>query len=146
MFDGWDAERRSGAEGSVASAARNFQPSGHFSETLGVIYQKGEIPFITSYPERGNNLVESLRYTDPVPGKAQGRVYINAAQYFDGVPPEVWAFHIGGYQVCQKWLKDRKGRALTLDEMEHYQKTIAALARTIELMEQIDATINEYGG
>ena len=35
-------------------------------------------------------------------------------QYFEGVPPEVWNFHIGGYQVCEKWLKDRRGRTLDL--------------------------------
>ncbi len=107
---------------------------------------EGEIPFITSYPERGNNLVENVRYTDPIPGGAQGRVYINSKQYFDGVPPEVWAFHVGGYQVCQKWLKDRKGRTLSLDEMEQYQKTVAALSSTISLMDEIDAIIEEYGG
>lgn len=107
---------------------------------------EGEIPFITSSPERGSNLVENVRYTDPVPGGAPGRVYINAAQYFKGVPPEVWAFHIGGYQVCQKWLKDRKGRTLSLDEMEHYQKTVAALSATIRLMDEIDAAIEEHGG
>lgn len=94
----------------------------------------------------GNNRVENVRYTDPIPGSAQGRVYINNTQYFDGVPPEVWAFHIGGYQVCQKWLKDRKGRTLTLDEMEHYQKIVAALSATIRLMDEINTSIEEYGG
>jgi predicted helicase len=107
---------------------------------------EGDISLITSYPERGNNRVENVRYTDPIPGEAQGRVYINTTQYFDGVPPEVWAFHVGGYQVCQKWLKDRKGRTLTFDEIEHYQKTIAALSSTIQLMDQIDDAIEEYGG
>src|SRR5690348_15866914 len=74
---------------------------------------EGEIPFITSYPVLGNNRVENVRFTDPLPDGAQGPLYINNTQYFDGVPPEVWNFHIGGYQVCQKWLKDRKGRTLS---------------------------------
>lgn len=107
---------------------------------------EGEISLITSYPERGGNLVENVHYTDPMPGGAQGRVYINNTQYFDDVPPEVWAFHVGGYQVCQKWLKDRKGRDLGYEDLTHYQQIVAVLARTIKLMEQIDATIEEHGG
>ena len=50
----------------------------------------------------------------------------------------MWNFHIGGYQVCEKWLKDRKGRKLTYDDKEHYRKVVAALGRTIELMAEID--------
>ncbi len=107
---------------------------------------EGDIPFITSYPERGNNRVENVRYTDLTPDGTQGRVFINATQYFDGVPPEVWAFHVGGYQVCQKWLKDRKGRALTFDEIAHYQQTVTALSATIRLMDAVDAAIEEHGG
>jgi predicted helicase len=70
-----------------------------------------------------------------------GRVYINATQYFDGVPSEVWNFTIGGYQVCEKWLKDRRERQLTHDDLQHYKKIVAALSRTVELMQEIDATI-----
>jgi len=57
------------------------------------------------------------------------------------LPPEGWNFHIGGYQVCQKWLKDRKGRTLTYDELTHYQKVIVALKETIRLMSEIDGII-----
>jgi len=53
-------------------------------------------------------------------------VYINKDQYFEVVTPEVWNFHIGGYQVCEKWLKDRKGRTLTWDELTDYQKIVVA--------------------
>jgi hypothetical protein len=77
---------------------------------------------------------------------SSGRVYINATQYFDGVPPEVWEFHVGGYQVCEKWLKDRKGRALSYDDLTHYQRIVAALAETITLMAAIDETIEDHGG
>ena len=62
-------------------------------------------------------------------------------QYFEGVSPEVREFHIGGYQVCQKWLKDRKGKTLTYDELTHYQKVIVALKDTIRLMAEIDELI-----
>ncbi len=98
------------------------------------------------YPEPGNNLVEKVEYTQPRDIPAQGRAWINKTQYFDGVPPEVWEFHIGGYQVCEKWLKDRKGRVLTYDERKHYQRIVASLAETITLMEQIDEIIDEYAG
>jgi len=76
----------------------------------------------------------------------RGRVYINNTQYFEGVPLEVWEFHVGGYQVCEKWLKDRKGRVLTYDDLEHYQNIVAALAETIRLMDEIDEVIEEHGG
>ena len=60
-----------------------------------------------------------------------GRVYINAEQSFGDVPQAVWDMHIGGYRVAEKWLKDRRGRALGYDDLEHYQQVIAALARTL---------------
>ena len=65
---------------------------------------------------------------------------------FRGVPEEVWNFHIGGYQVCEKWLKDRKGRTLTDDDLAHYQKVVVALSETIRLMADIDRVIDEHGG
>ena len=64
------------------------------------------------------------------------RVYINKDQYFEGVRPDVWEFHIGGYQVCNKWLKDRRGRTLSYDDIEHYKKITVALAETIDLMQK----------
>ncbi len=67
-------------------------------------------------------------------------------QFFGLVSETVWNFHIGGYKVAHKWLKDRKGRTLAFDDLEHYAKTIAALAQTIELMSAIDETIEEHGG
>jgi len=56
---------------------------------------------------------------------------------------EVWNFHVGGYQVCQKWLRDRKGRTLMFEDIQHYQLVVAALGETIE---QIDVAIIEHGG
>ncbi len=91
---------------------------------------------ITKYPVAGSNTVEKVTYD-----ANNQRIYINKTQYFAGVPPEVWEFHIGGYQVCQKWLKDRKSRTLTYDELIHYQKVIVALRETIRLMDEIDALI-----
>jgi predicted helicase len=95
------------------------------------------------YPITGDNRVENVRYTEPV-NNEPGRVWINANQYFDNVPPRVWDYHIGGYQVCQKWLKDRKGRQLSYDDLTHYRGIVAALGRTIELQAEIDKAIGEW--
>ncbi len=91
--------------------------------------------FITTYPEAGENLVEKVVYKD-------GKVYINASQYFGGVPEVAWDFYIGGYQPAQKWLKDRKGRKLTNADIEHYQKIIVALVETDRIMKEIDKNIS----
>ena len=99
--------------------------------------------FAVSYPIAGDNMVDSVRYTEPT-NDVPGRVWINQTQYFDNVPPEVWGYHIGGYQVCQKWLKDRKGRQLSYDDLTHYRGIVAALARTIELQAAIDEAIGVW--
>jgi hypothetical protein len=65
---------------------------------------------------------------------------------FRGVRKVVWDFRIGGYQVCEKWLKDRKGRSLSKDDIAHYQKIVAALAETIRLMKEVDNIIDTHGG
>jgi predicted helicase len=67
------------------------------------------------------------------------RVYINQSQYFEGVPPEVWEYQIGGYQVCHKWLKDRKDRKLSLDDIRTYCRITTALSKTIESQKAINA-------
>jgi predicted helicase len=64
---------------------------------------------------------------------------------FNGVSEEVWNFQIGGYQVCEKWLKDRKGRTLAGEDIIHYQRVIVALYETIRLMKEVDAVIEQYG-
>jgi len=65
---------------------------------------------------------------------------------FHGVPEAVWNFHIGGYQVCEKWLKDRKSRTLSAGDIAHYQRIVVALAQTIRLMNEIDEVIEHHGG
>lgn len=66
------------------------------------------------------------------------RVYINKDQYFEGVSEEVWEYRIGAYQVMEKYLKDRKGRKLSLDEINHYMRTAKAIRLTIGLQGNID--------
>jgi len=62
------------------------------------------------------------------------------------VPEDVWNFHIGGYQVCEKWLKDRKDRRLSKQDIAHYQRIVVAIAETIRLMKEIDEAIDAHGG
>jgi predicted helicase len=81
----------------------------------------------------GANKVEKPRYSDN-----ERRVYINETQHFEGVEPEVWAYQIGGYQVLEKWLKDRKSRTLSLEDITHYCHVVTALAKTIEIQREID--------
>jgi len=90
--------------------------------------------FITTYPIAGSDTVEKLTYKN-------GIVFINTEQYFGNVPEVIWNFYIGGYQPARKWLKDRKGRALTNTDIEHYQKIIVALAETNRIMKEIDSNI-----
>lgn len=80
------------------------------------------------------------------PKYKDGNVYINGARYFEGVPEEVWNFYVGGYQVCHKWLKDRRGRTLSDEDINHYQRIVVALNETIRLMVEIDRVIEEHGG
>ena len=90
--------------------------------------------FVTSYPVGGDNEVIKPEYKD-------NKVYINKIQYFDNVPETVWNFYIGGYQPAQKWLKDRKGRILSYEDVMHYQKIIKALSATHSIMQQIDEIV-----
>jgi hypothetical protein len=73
-------------------------------------------------------------------------VHTNPTRWFEGVPEDVWNFHIGGYQVCEKWLKDRRGRVLSEEDIAHYQKIVVALKETIRLMAEIDQVIEAHGG
>ncbi len=87
--------------------------------------------------------MDAVRYAEPT-DTTPGRVWINAGQYFQGIPPDVWNVHIGGYQVLAKWLKDRKGRVLNFDDLMHYQRIAAALQRTLQIQQDIDEAIGEW--
>jgi len=91
---------------------------------------------ISKFQGKGNNKVEKPKYEIE-------KVWINKEQYFDGIKEEVWQYQIGGYQVCEKWLKDRKERTLTLDEIKTYCKIVTALSKTIELQIEIDKYFEE---
>jgi len=87
--------------------------------------------YITQYPINGGNIVTK-------PQRQDDKVFINNTQYFDNVPEIAWQFYIGGYQPAQKWLKDRKGRELSYEDIRHYQKIIVALTETDRIMKEID--------
>jgi len=132
--------------GNQDSQAGSLRPSNPF------------VALITRFPLPGDNTVDkgypryfppAHKFADEPEPLAAGRVYINTenpktgrrAQYFEGVPSEVWNFHVGGYQVCEKWLKDRRGRQLSYEDLTHYQRIVVALNETIRLMAEIDAAI-----
>ncbi len=87
--------------------------------------------FETTFSIAGSNIVEQVKYNVE-------KVFINETQYFGNVPKETWEFYIGGYQPAQKWLKDRKGRKLEYEDINHYQKIIVAMNKTQEIMFKID--------
>ena len=122
------------------------------------------VPFTKDYKlfnklsEKGEELVKlhllkSKKLTKPIakcegPGELRvlkvtydeknGRVNINPDKYFVRVPREVWEYHIGGYQVAEKWLKDRKGRVLSSGDITHYVKVLTAIAETISVQQDLD--------
>ena len=114
-------------------------------ELVQIHLMKTQLDEIVGFPIEGDNIIEKITYTEPTE-KQNGRVYINKTQYIDNVPSEIYNFYIGGYQVCHKWLKDRKDRKFTYDDFDHYSQIVAILQRTIELMKNIDQTIENYGG
>jgi len=98
--------------------------------------------FVTTYPQDGDNIIsrrivkKDFEITDRK--NKIGRIWINDRQCFDKIPVTAWEFYIGGYQPAQKWLKDRKGRELSFDDILHYQKIIVALNETGKLMKKAD--------
>jgi predicted helicase len=116
------------------------------AKLVGLHTMRERAPEMVSFRVGGSNVVERAVYVAPLAGGASGRVYINSRQYFEGILAVVWEFQVGGYQVCERWLKDRKGRVLGHDDIEHYQHIVAALAQTRTLMAQIDSLILDHGG
>jgi type I restriction-modification system DNA methylase subunit len=90
-----------------------------------------------TFPVAGSLQVDCYRWQD-------NRVYINAEQYFEGVPESAWQFFIGGYQPAQKWLKDRKGRVLSFEDVKHYGRIIYVLQQTERIMMEIDTIVTNY--
>jgi hypothetical protein len=98
------------------------------------------IQLMTAFPVSGSNTVVDASY------EPSGKVWINSTQYVEGVPWEAWNFSIGGYQVCKKWLRDRRGQTLSNNDIEYYQQIVAILAESSTIMDAIDEAIKKYGG
>ncbi|MBI4774744.1 MAG: N-6 DNA methylase [Deltaproteobacteria bacterium] len=88
---------------------------------------------IAKFQGSGDDRVDKLHYDEK-----DNRVYINKSQYFENVPEKLWEYHIGGYQVCSKWLKDRKDRVLSLNDVKQYCKIVTAIEKTIKIQRSID--------
>lgn len=86
---------------------------------------------IGKFQGQNGNMVEKVEYKNK-------KVFINQFQYFENIESDVWNYFVGGYQVLLKWLKDRKGRTLSSDEIKHYCKVISSISKTIKLQSQID--------
>ena len=102
-------------------------------------------PPISRYMGEGDDDVivkpEFNGHPEALEGDRLGRIKINSTKYFEGIPEEVWNYHIGGYQVLYKYLKDRKGRKM--DDPRHYCRIVMSLAKTIELQKEIDVLFEE---
>lgn len=108
-----------------------FEHYRKYGERLRKLHLMTDIPQSNvTFPMGGDCVVDKPTYNN-------GRVYINGTQYFDNVPQTAWNFYIGGYQPAQKYLKDRKGRVLTPDEVIHYEKILAVLLETDRIMKEI---------
>lgn len=80
------------------------------------------------------------------PRFTSGRIFLNAMDFIDGVSEAVWNYHVGSYRVCEKWLKDRRRRMLSHDDLAHYRKVITAIEKTIRVQQKIDKIIQLHGG
>ena len=113
-----------------------FRDLAELGEELRLLHLMEDMPSKTgiTFPVAGSLQVDCYRWQD-------NRVYINAEQYFDGVPESAWNFFIGGYQPAQKWLKDRKGMTLSFEDVKHYERIIYVLQQTKRVMQEIDNII-----
>ena len=107
----------------------HYKDCGHQLRELHLMHNVPESA--VTFTQEGSMVVEQIR-------RDGDRVYINDTQYFDNVPQTAWEFYIGGYQPAQKWLKDRKGRALSYDDKDHYRQIITVLLETKRIMDSID--------
>ena len=111
-----------------AEAFERFAEIGHRLVELHLLRAPELSNPVAKFHGEGDCVVQKIKY-DP----QQRRMWINRTQYFSPVEPEWWEYHIGGYQVLEKWLKDRKRRRLSLEESQTYCKIITAIEKTIEL-------------
>lgn len=128
-----------------ADEFEHFRSCGNALRELHLMHNVPESP--VRFEQKGSMMVDYLRWEWNKDDGYSGNIWINDTQFFESVPAEAWEFYIGGYQPAQKWLKDRKGRKLEYDNVEHYRKIIAVLMETARIMKTIDdpaAQLEEY--
>ncbi|MBL8907272.1 MAG: N-6 DNA methylase [Rhizobiales bacterium] len=115
--------------------AESFEALSHLGWALVQAHLLRDVPKkgLATYHGKGDHIVDAVRYSPD--DKA---IWINESQMFKPVPQEIWDFHIGGYRVLDKYLKSRKGRKLSLDEINHIGRVADSLAFTIQQMGKID--------
>ncbi|GER92639.1 DNA methyltransferase [hot springs metagenome] len=115
-----------------------FQKFAKYGERLVRLHlmKTEEINSHARFEGKGSNKVEKVAYKDK-------RLYINDSQFFDSIEPSLYQYQIGGYRVLEKWLKDRRDRILSLDEIRHYCQIVGIIKETIILQGEIDKKFEE---
>lgn len=115
-----------------------FRTLASLGQELIDLHLLNSVPTTTThrFEGEGENIVKEKKIEHK-----DGNIWINDTHHFTDVPQEVWEYEIGAYQVCQKWLKDRKDTTLTIDDVRQYRSILTAIAETIRVMDTIDATL-----
>jgi hypothetical protein len=127
------------------TAARQLTQLGHQLIQLHLL--AGEIPQSCRLVGNGDRRIDRVAFVgEETSDDGMGAIAINGTQRFEPVPREVWDFEIGGFQVCDKWLGDRRGRELTFDETVHFARIVGSIGETIRLADELDAVLWANGG
>ena len=104
------------------------------SHLLNDVSRPADTPASHRFEGEGDSVIATVRYND-------GKVWINPTQHFTDVPVEVWEYEVGAYQVCEKWLKDRRGEVLSHAELQQYRAILVAIAEMLRVMAAIDGVL-----
>ena len=66
-----------------------------------------------------------------------GELLLNANKRIKGISADVWEYQIGGYQVLDKWFKEHRGEALTIESFTHIENVVGLLAETIKVQDEL---------
>jgi hypothetical protein len=79
---------------------------------------------------------------------ANGHVWLDDSHEsgFKGVDQESWNMRVGGYQILDRWLKQRKGQTLSEDQCRDFATLVTRMRKLGELVAQVEICINEHGG